>query len=153
MVSAYVSWPVNFKCPWVVIWDITVLGSTVLWKLNMAYSNLLMLLPTLDLSCMCEHTDSPQITRVCCTKSTWLYIHIKHDLVYWLNILQLAGVYSAEFAKKNTLCLTSIQYMFRDILQFDRTLQDAVHRISTAHRTCDLIVGVGDGKVGYRHCL
>ena len=42
----------------------------------------------------------------------------------------------------------SLQYLLRDILQFDFTLQDAMAHISSAHRTCDLILGVGDGKVG-----
>ncbi|CAK8694659.1 unnamed protein product [Clavelina lepadiformis] len=37
-------------------------------------------------------------------------------------------------------------YILRDILQFDYTLDDAVNRIANAHRTCDLILGVGDGK-------
>ena len=46
-------------------------------------------------------------------------------------------------------CLHSIiQYILRDILQFDKTLIDATSRLSNAHRTCDLILGVGDGKVG-----
>ena len=34
----------------------------------------------------------------------------------------------------------------RDILQFDNTFDDAKNRITNAHRTCDLILGVGDGK-------
>jgi len=37
-------------------------------------------------------------------------------------------------------------YILRDILQFDDTLTDAMNRLSDAHRTCDLIFGVGDGK-------
>ena len=41
-----------------------------------------------------------------------------------------------------------IQYLLRDILQYDATLSDSVSRIAHAHRTCDLILGVGDGKVG-----
>lgn len=40
-----------------------------------------------------------------------------------------------------------LQYLLRDILQFDNSLQKAVQRITSAHRTCDLILGVGDGKV------
>ena len=40
------------------------------------------------------------------------------------------------------------QYLLRDILQFDATLTDSMSRITNAHRTCDLILGVGDGKVG-----
>lgn len=39
-------------------------------------------------------------------------------------------------------------YLLRDILQFDTTLEQARQRITTAHRTCDLILGVGDGKAG-----
>lgn len=38
-------------------------------------------------------------------------------------------------------------YILRDILQFDKTLADAISRLSNAHRTCDLILGVGDGKI------
>lgn len=32
-------------------------------------------------------------------------------------------------------------------MQFDNSLQGAMKRISDAKRTCDLILGVGDGKV------
>jgi len=37
-------------------------------------------------------------------------------------------------------------FLLRDILQFDNTLQDALKRIVNTRRTCDLILGVGDGK-------
>ncbi|ESP01180.1 hypothetical protein LOTGIDRAFT_172703 [Lottia gigantea] len=37
--------------------------------------------------------------------------------------------------------------LLRDILQYDRTLDDAINRISNSKRTCDLILGVGDGKL------
>jgi len=37
-------------------------------------------------------------------------------------------------------------YLIRDILQFDNTLDDAINRIVNAKRTCDLILGCGDGK-------
>jgi len=37
-------------------------------------------------------------------------------------------------------------FLLRDILQFDQTLNDSISRIENAHRTCDLILGVGDGK-------
>ncbi|KAK3083855.1 hypothetical protein FSP39_004201 [Pinctada imbricata] len=37
-------------------------------------------------------------------------------------------------------------FILRDILQFDKTLDDAINRLSNAKRTCDLILGVGDGK-------
>eukprot|EP00038_Savillea_parva_P029587 m.72054 g.72054 ORF g.72054 m.72054 type:complete len:452 (-) comp8758_c0_seq1:77-1432(-) len=37
-------------------------------------------------------------------------------------------------------------YILRDILQYDNSLADAEKRLTDAHRTCDLIFGVGDGK-------
>ncbi len=33
-------------------------------------------------------------------------------------------------------------FMLRDVLQFDTALDDATNRMSTAHRTCDVIFGV-----------
>ena len=44
--------------------------------------------------------------------------------------------------------MSTVQYLLRDILQFDKTLDEAMDRISNAHRTCYLILGVGDWKVG-----
>jgi len=41
-------------------------------------------------------------------------------------------------------------FMLRDVLQFDVTLDDATNRMSNGHRTCDVIFGVGstsDGEV------
>jgi hypothetical protein len=40
-------------------------------------------------------------------------------------------------------------YLLRDILQFDNKLQDSIDRITNANRTCDLILGVGDGTQGH----
>lgn len=39
-------------------------------------------------------------------------------------------------------------FLLRDILQFDNTYEDSIERIKGANRTCDLILGVGDGKAG-----
>jgi len=39
--------------------------------------------------------------------------------------------------------------ILRDILQYDSTLEEAQARITNAHRTCHLILGVGDGKSGH----
>jgi len=39
-------------------------------------------------------------------------------------------------------------FILRDILQFDTTVDDAINRMINARRTCDLILGVGDGKIG-----
>jgi len=38
-------------------------------------------------------------------------------------------------------------FLLRDILQWDLTVDDAINRMINAHRTCDLILGVGDGKI------
>ena len=37
-------------------------------------------------------------------------------------------------------------FMLRDILQMDTTLEEGVGRITGAQRTCDLLLGVGDGN-------
>eukprot|EP01127_Copromyxa_protea_P021124 TRINITY_DN7179_c0_g1_i1.p1 TRINITY_DN7179_c0_g1~~TRINITY_DN7179_c0_g1_i1.p1 ORF type:complete len:445 (-),score=71.80 TRINITY_DN7179_c0_g1_i1:193-1527(-) len=37
-------------------------------------------------------------------------------------------------------------FLLRDILKFDSTVDDSINRLSNAKRTCDLILGVGDGK-------
>jgi len=37
-------------------------------------------------------------------------------------------------------------FLLRDILQWDQTVDDATTRMINAKRTCDLILGVGDGK-------
>eukprot|EP00698_Gefionella_okellyi_P017176 TRINITY_DN4986_c0_g1_i1.p3 TRINITY_DN4986_c0_g1~~TRINITY_DN4986_c0_g1_i1.p3 ORF type:complete len:206 (-),score=55.57 TRINITY_DN4986_c0_g1_i1:38-655(-) len=37
-------------------------------------------------------------------------------------------------------------FLLRDILQFDHTYQDTINRITKAPRTCNLILGVGDGQ-------
>jgi len=39
-------------------------------------------------------------------------------------------------------------FTLRDILQFDMTVDDASNRLINQKRTCDLILGVGDGKLG-----
>jgi len=38
-------------------------------------------------------------------------------------------------------------FLLRDIIQFDTGLVSAMKHITEAHRTCDLILGVGDGKI------
>lgn len=40
-------------------------------------------------------------------------------------------------------------FMLREILQSDFTIDDAANRMSNNRRTCDLILSVGDGKLGY----
>jgi len=45
----------------------------------------------------------------------------------------------------------SFTYLLRDILQFDKSQLDGISRMASAHRTCDLIMGVGGiNDDGYR---
>jgi len=39
-------------------------------------------------------------------------------------------------------------FLLRDILKWDQSVDDATTRMTNAKRTCDLILGVGDGKMG-----
>lgn len=41
-------------------------------------------------------------------------------------------------------------FVLRDVLQWDRTLNESIHRMKTTRRTCNLILGVGDGKSEFR---
>ena len=41
-------------------------------------------------------------------------------------------------------------FVLRDVLQWDKTLNQSVHRMQTTKRTCNLILGVGDGKNEFR---
>lgn len=52
------------------------------------------------------------------------------------------------FSTVHELFALYLQYILRDILQFDYSLQGALDRIKKEKRTCDLILGVGDAKVG-----
>jgi len=39
-------------------------------------------------------------------------------------------------------------YVLRDVLHFDAHLEESIERMQSTKRTCDLILGVGDGKPG-----
>jgi hypothetical protein len=42
---------------------------------------------------------------------------------------------------------TPFVFLLREVLQYDKTLDDALTRMANAKRTCRLILGVGDGKL------
>jgi hypothetical protein len=42
-------------------------------------------------------------------------------------------------------------FILRDVLQFSNSLEEAETRIATANRTCNLIIGLGDGEEGKVH--
>jgi len=52
----------------------------------------------------------------------------------------------ASFGKESRFGVP-FTFLLRDILQFDRTLDDSINRIANSKRTCNLILGVGDGKL------
>jgi len=56
------------------------------------------------------------------------------------------GVYYADdtFGRESRRGIP-FTYLLRDILQWDMSYQDSINRITNANRTCDLILGVGDG--------
>jgi len=43
---------------------------------------------------------------------------------------------------------TPWNFVLRDILQYDETIEDAVNRLENAHRTCSIFVGLGDHASG-----
>jgi len=59
-----------------------------------------------------------------------------------------AGYPDSTFGSESRIGLPFI-FLLRDILQFDLTVDDAINRMINARRTCDLMLGVGDGKLGY----
>ncbi|XP_064597836.1 protein dcd1A-like [Liolophura sinensis] len=63
-----------------------------------------------------------------------------------MAISEIGVSYADETFGKESRFGTPFTYLLRDILQFDNSLNDSVNRISKAHRTCDLLLGVGDGK-------
>lgn len=52
-----------------------------------------------------------------------------------------------SFGKESRVGVPFI-FMLREILQFDKTIDSAIKRMQDKRRTCDLILGVGDGKAG-----
>ena len=40
-------------------------------------------------------------------------------------------------------------YVLRDVLQYSTTLEEGIKSIQESNRTCNLIIGLGDGKEGY----
>lgn len=65
-----------------------------------------------------------------------------------LGISEIGVSYpDATFGNESRMGIPFI-FILRDILQFDTTIDDAINRMINSRRTCDLILGVGDGKLG-----
>jgi len=72
-----------------------------------------------------------------------------------LGISEIGVAYpDSTFGSESRIGLPFI-FLLRDILQYDNTVDDATNRMINARRTCDLILGVGDGKMsefrGYQY--
>ena len=52
----------------------------------------------------------------------------------------------ASFGKESRFG-TPFTFLLRDMLQFEKSLSDGLQHVKDAHRTCDLILGFGDGKI------
>lgn len=65
-----------------------------------------------------------------------------------LGISEIGVSYpDATFGEQSRVGIPFI-FILRDILQFDYTIDDATNRMINSRRTCNLILGVGDGKMG-----
>ncbi len=63
------------------------------------------------------------------------------------HLVSFAGVaYPDSTFGNESFVGTPFVFLLRDILQYDNSYLDAINRITTANRTCDLILGVGDGN-------
>jgi hypothetical protein len=68
-----------------------------------------------------------------------------------LGISEIGATYpDATFGSMSRIGVPFI-FLLRDILQFDDVLEDAENRMINSRRTCDLMLGVGDGKVNRFH--
>ncbi|KAL5014130.1 hypothetical protein ScPMuIL_008400 [Solemya velum] len=102
--------------------------------------------------------DYPQVTVYHPTSATNGHAFANFGWTGWIAsitgistqmaISEIGVSYPDESFGKESRFGVPFTYLLRDILQFDETLDDAVNRISNSARTCDLILGVGDGKLG-----
>eukprot|EP01090_Pellita_catalonica_P009075 TRINITY_DN20142_c0_g1_i1.p1 TRINITY_DN20142_c0_g1~~TRINITY_DN20142_c0_g1_i1.p1 ORF type:complete len:404 (+),score=67.83 TRINITY_DN20142_c0_g1_i1:125-1213(+) len=65
-----------------------------------------------------------------------------------LGISEIGVVYPDKTFGDQSRVGVPFIFLLRNILQFDYTVDDAISRMVNAARTCDLILGVGDGKLG-----
>jgi exportin-7 len=64
-----------------------------------------------------------------------------------LGISEIGAAFAdASFGEMSRMGVPFV-FLLRDILQFDYTIDDAINRMINSRRTCDLMLGVGDGKL------
>jgi isopenicillin-N N-acyltransferase-like protein len=63
-----------------------------------------------------------------------------------MGVSEIGVSYPDDTFGKESRFGTPFTFLLRDILQFDKTIDETYTRITEGKRTCDLILGVGDGK-------
>jgi len=63
-----------------------------------------------------------------------------------ISVHHISAAFPDESFGNQSRVGTPFTYILRDIMQFDRTRTAGVSRLKNAKRTCNLILGVGDGK-------
>ncbi|KAK7112970.1 protein dcd1B-like [Littorina saxatilis] len=127
------------------------------WGSSLKTPNSLLQLRALDWAVDGPFKDFPQVTVYHPTNSSNGHAFANFGWTGWIgsitgmNSRQMAiseiGVsFPDETFGKESRFGVPFTFLLRDILQFDNTLDDSIKRISDASRTCDLILGVGDGK-------
>jgi isopenicillin-N N-acyltransferase like protein len=118
----------------------------------------LMQLRALDWDVDGPFKDFPQITVYHPTNATQGHAFANIGWTGWVG--SITGISSQKMAiseigvsfpdatfGKDSRFGTPFTFLLRDVLQFDQTLDDSINRMANAHRTCSLILGVGDGKL------
>lgn len=88
--------------------------------------------------------------------NTWMNI----GFVGWVGILsgvnehkmgvsEIGVSYPDDTFGKESRIGNPFTFVLRDVLQWDTNIEQAIHRMQTTRRTCNLILGVGDGNAGY----
>jgi len=63
-----------------------------------------------------------------------------------LAISEIGDDYNKE---DDTLAGIPFMFLLRDVLQFDKSLDESIERIKNASKTTSLLYGIGDGELGY----
>jgi isopenicillin-N N-acyltransferase like protein len=63
-----------------------------------------------------------------------------------LGVSEIGVYFHDETFGKESRFGNPFTFVLRDILQWDKTLDESINRLKTTKRTCNLILGVGDGK-------
>ncbi|XP_067686914.1 protein dcd1B-like [Haliotis asinina] len=127
------------------------------WGNSLARNGSLLQLRALDWAVDGPFKDFPQVTVYHPVNSTYGQPWANFGWTGWvgsitgMNSVKMAiseiGVSfpDSSFGKESRFGIPFTNIL-RDILQYDTTLNEAVQRITNAKRTCDLLLGVGDGK-------